>query len=73
MRNVIVLVVGVALLALGAQGGIRLVIDHSNAGMLGWLPGGFGVRLVCYVIMAAVGIYLANWGTQRSDRTRSDE
>lgn len=41
MKTSIVQTVGVALLVLGAQGAIRLLADHDNAGLLGWLPGGF--------------------------------
>lgn len=70
MRNVIVLVGGMVLLVLGAQGGIRLLADHGNAGLLGWLPGGFAVQLICYVLIAAVGVVLASWGKRRSDRAQ---
>jgi len=72
MRNVIALIGGMVLLVLGAQGGIRLVADHNNAGLLGWLPGGFAARLLCYVLIAAAGVALASWGKRRSDRSESD-
>lgn len=72
MRNVIVLVGGIVLLALGAQGGIRLVADHHNAGLLSWLPGGFAAQLLCYVLVAVVGVALASWGRQRFDRSEAD-
>ncbi|WP_029373851.1 hypothetical protein [Mycobacterium sp. UM_WWY] len=68
MQNVIAQVAGVALLVLGAQGGIRLVADHANVGVLGWLPGGFAAQLACYVALAALGVALAIWGKQHSDR-----
>jgi hypothetical protein len=67
MRHVIALVAGVVLLALGAQGGIRLVVDHDNAGLLSWLPGGFAARLLCYVLITVVGVALANWGKRRPE------
>ncbi len=73
MRNVVVLVGGMVLLVLGAQGGIRLLVDHDNAGLLSWLPGGFVAQLVCYVVIAAVGVALAGWGKQQSDRAGVDE
>lgn len=73
MRDVIAQGSGVALLVLGAQGGIRLLADHANAGLLSWLPGGFTAQAVCYVIIAAIGMALASWGTQRSNRTTGDE
>lgn len=62
MKHVIVLVIGMLLLALGAQGAIRLLADHDNAGLLGWLPGGFAVRLTCYATAVVAGALLAGWG-----------
>lgn len=67
MRNAIATVIGVALLVLGAQGGIRLVVDHRNAGILTWLPGGFATQLICYVVIALAGVALARWGSVRSE------
>ncbi|WP_285625941.1 hypothetical protein [Actinoallomurus iriomotensis] len=32
---------------LGAQGAIRLLADHHDAGLPRWLPGGFAARLAC--------------------------
>ncbi|MET7950405.1 hypothetical protein [Micromonospora sp. NPDC005324] len=71
MKHAFVLVIGLALLALGAQGAIRLLVDHDNSGLLSWMPGGFGVRLSCYVVAAAAGIALAAWGARRSKQTGS--
>ncbi|MFJ3959054.1 hypothetical protein [Arthrobacter sp. NPDC090010] len=68
MRNVIAQIAGVALLVLGAQGGIRLLFNHGDAGLLGWLPGGFVVQLLCYVLVTAIGVGLAAWGSRRVDR-----
>lgn len=73
MRNVIVQVAGIALLVLGAQGGIRLLADHGNAGVLTWLPGGFAAQLVCYVGVTALGVALAIWGKQQSISAERDE
>ena len=63
MGNVAVLVAGMVLLVLGAQGGIRLLADHDNAGILGWLPGGFAVQLACYLVMVLAGLVLAGRGS----------
>lgn len=73
MRNVITQVTGIALLVLGAQGGIRLVIDHANTGLLGWLPGGFAAQLVCYVVIATLGVALTSWGKRQSDRAEGGD
>lgn len=73
MRNVAAQVLGIALLVLGTQGGIRLMVNHANAGLLSWLPGGFAVQLACYVAIAALGAVLASRGKRQSDRTENDE
>jgi hypothetical protein len=66
MKHTIGLVAGMVLLALGAQGAIRLLADHDNAGLLRWMPGGFGAWLSCYVVATAAGIGLAAWGAQKA-------
>ncbi|TDQ50298.1 hypothetical protein [Actinorugispora endophytica] len=60
------LVVGMAALVLGAQGGIRLLVDHGDAGVLQQVPGGFAVWLACYAAMAVLGAALAGWGAKRA-------
>ncbi|TLS46562.1 hypothetical protein FE633_08715 [Streptomyces montanus] len=52
---------GVALLVLGAQGAIRQLVDHGNAGLLGWLPGGFAASITVYVLAVALGAVVAGW------------
>ncbi|MEU0569301.1 hypothetical protein ABZ297_28545 [Nonomuraea sp. NPDC005983] len=68
MKHVTVLIVGMLLLALGAQGAIRLLADHGNAGLLAWLPGGFAVRLTLYATAAVAGALLAGWGGKQAKR-----
>ncbi|WP_128381321.1 hypothetical protein [Streptomyces cavernae] len=57
---------GVALFALGAQGAIRQLVDHGNAGLLGWLPGGFAASITVYVLAVAVGAVVAGWARGRA-------
>ncbi|CAL9328358.1 hypothetical protein SUDANB15_00017 [Streptomyces sp. enrichment culture] len=52
---------GVVLLALGAQGAIRQLIDHDKAGLLGWLPGGFAAGITIYVLAIVIGAVVAGW------------
>ncbi|WP_280461045.1 hypothetical protein [Nocardia carnea] len=66
MRYVTVLIGGMALLVLGAQGAIRLLADHDNSGLLRWLPGGFPVQLLVYLVLAGVGVPLAAWGSRKA-------
>ena len=63
------LVIGFPLVVLGGQGGIRLLVDHDNGGLLGWLPGGFAVWLSCYAVITLVGVVLASWGSARAKRS----
>ncbi|TWS22409.1 hypothetical protein FK268_19540 [Tsukamurella sputi] len=71
MRNGIVLVLGVALVVLGGQGAIRILVDHDNAGLLRWMPGGFAVHLSVYVLAVIVGAVLANHGGRQGDRSQN--
>jgi hypothetical protein len=71
MGRVVVLVLGMVLVVLGAQGGIRLLADHDNAGVLRWLPGGFTARLGCFAIMTLVGAALAAVGGANVRRSNS--
>ncbi|MEV4295729.1 hypothetical protein [Microbispora rosea] len=66
MRHVTALITGMLLLVLGAQGAIRLLADHDNAGLLAWLPGGIAVRLACYAVVAVLGASLAGWGGRKA-------
>ncbi|MDN0194299.1 hypothetical protein [Streptomyces sp. S.PNR 29] len=52
---------GVVLLALGAQGAIRQLIDHDNAGLLGWLPGGFAAGITVHALAVVIGAIVASW------------
>ena len=65
-KYVIVQVLGVALLVLGAQGAIRLLVDNSDSGLVGWIPGGFTGWLIADVVVVLVGIALAWWGQARA-------
>jgi hypothetical protein len=59
-------IVGAVLTVLGAQGAIRLLIDHANTGLLGWLGAGFSGTLVGYLVATAAGIVLAGWVHDRA-------
>jgi hypothetical protein len=59
------LVLGMILLAVGAQGAIRQLVDHYNAGLFSWVPGGFGAQLAGHLVLAVAGLLLAGWGGRR--------
>ncbi|MGK5552619.1 hypothetical protein ACSNOI_13485 [Actinomadura kijaniata] len=65
MKRVTGLVAGMVLFVLGVQGGIRLLADRDNAGILDWMPGGFPARLSSYALMVLVGALLAGWGGRK--------
>jgi ABC-type Na+ efflux pump permease subunit len=58
MRQIALVILGLMLLAIGAQGVILLVISH-NPGALRHLPGGFLVQLVVYGAIALFGYSMA--------------
>lgn len=66
MRQLALLILGLVLMAIGAQGVIRLVIGH-DAGALRHLPGGFMVQLLAY---AAIGLF--GLSTARRNRVHPD-
>ncbi|MEH0986055.1 hypothetical protein [Micromonospora sp. CPCC 205556] len=62
------LVPGMALLVLGGRGGIRLLADHDNAGILHRVPGGFAVQLGCFALMTLIGAGIAALGWREGRR-----
>lgn len=63
-------ILGMAFLVLGGQGAIRQLVDHGNAGLLGWLPGGFAVGITVHVVAAAIGAGLAGWARGQAKAVR---
>ncbi|GGV53426.1 hypothetical protein GCM10010277_50980 [Streptomyces longisporoflavus] len=73
MKYDILQILGALVLCFSAQGLIRLLIDHDDAGLLGWLPGGFALLLVAYVVVVAAGLLLTGWShTQAKALGRRD-
>jgi hypothetical protein len=64
-----VLIAGMVVVVLGGQGAIRLLIDHDNRGLTGWMPGGFAGALVADVVLVVIGLTLARLGDARRDKT----
>ncbi|MCO8270178.1 hypothetical protein M1L60_06175 [Actinoplanes sp. TRM 88003] len=69
--RVTALVLGMVLLAVGAQGTIRQLLDHADGGLLGRLPGGFAGQLAGHVALAAAGLLFAGWGSPRKSGGRA--
>jgi len=59
MKYDVLQVCGVAVLVLGAQGTIRLLVHHHDTGLLGWLPGGFPAILIGHLLASAIGALVA--------------
>jgi hypothetical protein len=66
MRQISLLVLGLVVAAIGAQGFILLVIGH-DPGALRWLPGGFVAQLAAYVV-----VFLFGLTTARRNRVHPD-
>jgi hypothetical protein len=58
-------VIGMIVLIVAVQGAIRLVVDHSNTGLVSWVPGGFPAQLAAFVIAAVIGLVVAGWANTR--------
>jgi hypothetical protein len=56
---------GMALFILGVQGGVRVVMDSSDTGLMSWLPGGLAVQLLADFVLVVIGAALARYAVQR--------
>lgn len=59
-------ILGATLTVIGAQGAIRLLLDHEHFGLLGRLGAGFAGTLVGYLVVTALGVVLAGWAFERA-------
>ncbi|MFB6441836.1 hypothetical protein ACFCVY_34525 [Streptomyces sp. NPDC056411] len=66
MKYDVLQIIGAAMTVVFAQGAVRLLFDHGDTGLLGWLGGGFGVTLAAQVLLVAVGVLLAGWSHTRA-------
>ena len=66
MKYVALQVTGMIALVLGAQGAIRLLADHDDAGLLSWVAGGFATQLACYTTLTLCGALVAARGASRT-------
>ncbi|MCO4695736.1 hypothetical protein LRR80_01787 [Streptomyces sp. RO-S4] len=66
MKYAVLQTLGVALVVLGGQGAIRLLVDHDNTGLLAWLPGGFAAGVTVHFVAVAVGAVVAGWAHSRA-------
>ncbi|MFI0711141.1 hypothetical protein ACH4SK_10880 [Streptomyces inhibens] len=48
------------------QGAIRLLFDHDNTGLFGWLGGDFTVTLAAHLALVAMGVVLTGWSHSRA-------
>jgi hypothetical protein len=71
MRQMALVVLGLLLLAVGAQGVIRLVIGHEP-GALRHLPGGFLVQLLVWAAIALFGFRMARRNRIHADPEHDD-
>ncbi|WEB39791.1 MULTISPECIES: hypothetical protein [Streptomyces] len=66
MKYDVLQIIAMGLVVTAAQGAFRLLIDHGNTGLLGWVGGGFPVLLTAYLSVVAVGVVLAGWSHTRA-------
>ncbi|MFJ8309870.1 MULTISPECIES: hypothetical protein [unclassified Streptomyces] len=61
MKYDVLQIVGAVVMVVCAQAAFRLLVDHDNHGLLGWIPGGFPAVLIAYLVLLAAGVLLAGW------------
>ncbi|MFF2811327.1 hypothetical protein ACFVT2_29960 [Streptomyces sp. NPDC058000] len=66
MKYDILQITAMVLVATAGQGAVRMLIDHGNTGLLGWLGGGFPVLLTGYLAVVVAGVLLAGWSHTRA-------
>ncbi|GGP95465.1 hypothetical protein [Streptomyces roseolilacinus] len=66
MKYDVLQVLAMIVLVVFGQGLIRLLVDHDDLGLLGWLPGGFGVVSAVYVALTVAGAVGAGWAHTRA-------
>ncbi|MCZ1006676.1 hypothetical protein [Streptomyces lydicus] len=66
MKYDILQVVGAAVMVEFVQGVIRLLVDHGDTGLLGWLGGGFALTLAVHGVLVVVGVLLTGWSHVRA-------
>ena len=68
MKFDVLQIAGAVLTVFGGQGAIRLLFDHENTGLLGWVPGGFAGRLAAYAAVTVAGVLLAGWAYDQAKK-----
>ncbi|MEE4422825.1 hypothetical protein [Streptomyces bugieae] len=66
MKYDILQIIGAAAMVVFTQGAIRLLVDHRNTGLLGWLGAGFGGTLAAHGLLVAAGVLLTGWSHTRA-------
>ncbi|GAU67069.1 hypothetical protein SSP35_04_01500 [Streptomyces sp. NBRC 110611] len=66
MKYDVLQIIGAVVMVFFAQGAVRLLFDHDDTGVLGWLGGGFGVALGAHALLVAVGVLLTGWSHTRA-------
>lgn len=59
------LITGVALLVIGSQDVIRILVDNSNPSIFGWLPGGMSAHVAAGILVAIAGVLLAGFASKK--------
>ncbi len=66
MNYIITQIVGVALIVLGGQGGLRLLANENEPGLLAGLPGDISLKLAVYIAIVIAGATLVAWVRKKS-------
>jgi len=63
--KIFLLILGIVLLVIGIQDGIRVLLDNQQVGIFSWVPGGFTVHVALDTVLAIGGALLARYASQK--------
>ncbi|MFV2120729.1 hypothetical protein ACE14D_20725 [Streptomyces sp. Act-28] len=66
MKYDVLQVLAMIVLAVFGQGLVRLLVDHDDRGVLGWLPGDFGAVSLGYAALTTAGLLVTGWAYARA-------
>lgn len=63
-------IVGVALVAFAGHGLVRLLIDHSDYGLMGWFSNDFYTLGITHIVLILAGMVMAARAVKSPERRR---
>lgn len=62
----LLLIISIALIIIGLQDGIRILVDNQQMGIFSWVPGGFTVHIALDTVLVIGGVLLTRHASQKA-------